>query len=130
MSSSIFNPKMSLPLFAPTVSFSSTHTGLQHSDSWRRFNQQVETFRPASTPPEDIRPFPWTAAFKHTCCNRLPFRLETHSTGKKPAYLEPPAKLAPIVGTQLSRSTIQPSKRHYLHPPNHYNPFPMILGTV
>nr|CDS30506.1 expressed protein [Hymenolepis microstoma] len=73
---------MSLPPFTPPVLLSSTHTGIQHSDSWRRFNRQAETSRLASTPPEDIRPFPWTVALKHTCYNRLPFRFETHSTGK------------------------------------------------
>nr|CDS29597.1 transient receptor potential cation channel [Hymenolepis microstoma] len=55
---------------------------LQHSDLWRRFNRQAEISRPASTPPEDIRPFPWAVASKHTCYNRLRFRLETHSMDK------------------------------------------------
>nr|CDS26536.1 gag pol polyprotein [Hymenolepis microstoma] len=74
-------PETDLGVYA-RMSLPSTHTGLQNSELWRRFNRQAETSRPASTPPEDIRPFPWTPAFKHTCYNRLSFRLETLSTGK------------------------------------------------
>nr|CDS27891.1 hypothetical protein HmN_000773900 [Hymenolepis microstoma] len=72
-----FQPYDIAPSFTPTVSLSFTHTGLHHSDLWRRFNWQAETSCPASTPPEDIRPFPWAVTFTHTCYNRLPFRLET-----------------------------------------------------
>nr|CDS29797.1 hypothetical protein HmN_000901300 [Hymenolepis microstoma] len=64
---------------SPRVSLSSTHTGIQNSDSWRSFSRQAETSRTASTLPEDIRPFPWTVALKNTCYNRLPFRFKTHS---------------------------------------------------
>nr|CUU00349.1 hypothetical transcript [Hymenolepis microstoma] len=71
-----------------------THTGLQHSDSWRPFNQQAETSRPASTPPEVIRPFPWTVAFKHTCYNRLPFCLEEHTTGRPKVHKHTRSPLA------------------------------------
>nr|CDS31006.1 expressed protein [Hymenolepis microstoma] len=95
MSPPIFNSTISLPLFAPTVSFPSTHTELQHSELWRRFNWQVETSRPASTPPEDIRPFPWTVTFKHTCYNCLPFRFETHSTDKNLHIWSLPPNLHP-----------------------------------
>nr|CUU98520.1 hypothetical transcript [Hymenolepis microstoma] len=73
--------------------------GLQHSDPWRRFNRQAETFRSASTPPQDFRPFPWAVAFKHLSYNQVNHR-----------PFQPSSKPASVVGTQFYFSMIQPSK--------------------
>nr|CDS34275.1 hypothetical protein HmN_000579900 [Hymenolepis microstoma] len=66
--------------------------------------------RPASTPPEDFRPFQWTVALKHPCYQPPTVSYGSTSYRLKRAHLEPSSKPAFFVGTQLSRSIVQPSK--------------------
>nr|CDS34352.1 hypothetical protein HmN_000587500 [Hymenolepis microstoma] len=122
----IFKPTMSLSLPAPTVSFSSTHTGLQRSDSWlqpvcRDFSSRKHTAGRFSTIPMDCR------------TQAAMLQSSTLSYGKtlgrlKRAYLKPSSKPAPFVETQLSRSIAQPSKDTI--PPSSQPLHPTILRTV
>nr|CDS30230.1 hypothetical transcript [Hymenolepis microstoma] len=76
------------------------------------------TSRLASTPPEDIRPFPRAVASKHACYNRLPFRLETHSTSKNLHIWNLPLNLHPslehnclVLRPNRLKDTVPPSSQ-------------------